>query len=252
MMVAEILVGLEESPGGQRALAVALDVGRALSATLVGLPIDDGSGAGATFLARSAETGVAAHTLAPEGALREMVRREILRHDLTVLGREASLRFGPQAADSPDGPDGEEEGPPPAAEKPILVVPERDLPTGPSVLIAYDGSAASKRALTAFGESGLDRGRAVHVAAVGDDAAAAWETAVDGCELLYELGVAAAPHNLATPHTVSRALLEERARLNAGLLVLGGYTRSHVARLLWGSVTQEMLDKTEVPLFLHY
>jgi nucleotide-binding universal stress UspA family protein len=244
-MVSEILVALEDSPSGRRALATALELGQALGATLVGLPIDDDPRLAAIFLARAAETGVAARTLPADAQLAEVMRRETVRHDLTVLGRAASLRHGP-------GTDGDDEGLLSSAEKPVLIVPERELPAGPGVLLAYDGSAASKRALTSFGKSGLARGRTVHVAAVGDDVAAALETAVDGCELLYELGVTAAPHNLAMPHTVSRALLEHRARLSAGLLVLGGYTRSHVARLLWGSVTQEMLDKTEVPLFLHY
>lgn len=245
MMVTQVLVGIEASESGQRAVTMALEVGHSLGATLVGLMIEDRDDLRDDFLARSAGASVSARALAPEGPPSETVRRQILRHDLSVLGREASLRFGLK-------PDLDDDSGAPPAERPVLVVPEREVASGRAVLIAYDGSAASRRAATSFGESGLARGRPVHVAAIGDDGAAAWETAVDGCELLLELGVAASPHHLAAPHTVSRALLEQRARLDAGLLVLGAYTRSHGARLLWGSVTQEMLDRTEVPLFLHY
>jgi nucleotide-binding universal stress UspA family protein len=241
MMVADVLVALEGSAGGERAVMLALDVGQSLGATLTGMAVEDGPGLAEAFLARSAAAAVTARTVALEGEAPAAVRREILRHDLTVLSREASLRFGPGSSDD-DG----------AGEKPVLVAPERAVAAGPAVLVAYDGSAASRRALKSFGASGLARGRAVHVATIGDDGAAAWDTAVDGCELLDALGVPASAHNLATPHTVSRALLEQRARLGASLLVLGAYTRSHLARYLWGHVTQEMLDKTEVPLFLHY
>src|SRR5262249_46385346 len=123
---------------------------------------------------------------------------------------------------------------------------------GPTVLIAYDGSLASRRALTAFAMSGLAEGRQVHVAAVDDDGSVAWDMATRGCKLLDERGVAAEPHNLVTVGTVTDALLDLRAKLNACLLVLGAYTRSRFARLLWGSVTKDPLDRSEVPLFLHY
>ena len=59
-------------------------------------------------------------------------------------------------------------------------------------------------------------------------------------------------HNLVPPGSVAEALLARREKLDAGLMVLGAYTRSRFARMLWGSVTQEIVEKTVVPLFLHY
>jgi nucleotide-binding universal stress UspA family protein len=87
---------------------------------------------------------------------------------------------------------------------------------------------------------------------VDDDGATAWATATRGADLLSELGIAASVHNLVPPGSVAEAILARREKLDAGLMVLGAYTRSRFARMLWGSVTQEIVEKTVVPLFLHY
>jgi nucleotide-binding universal stress UspA family protein len=119
-------------------------------------------------------------------------------------------------------------------------------------LMAYDGSPAARRALHGFAASGLAREQPIHVATVGDDGALAWETAEAGCRLLREHGVAATAHNIVSTLSVADALLDRRQKLGAGLMVLGAYTRSRFSRLFWGSVTQEILQKTVVPLFMHY
>jgi len=139
------------------------------------------------------------------------------------------------------------------AGKPIVVVPADPVPAGSTVMIAYDGSPAATRSLRSFAASGLARGRPIHVAAVQDDGALAFEIAARGCELLdREFGIRGEPDNIVSPSTTTVALLERRQQLAAGLIVLGGYVPSPLARLVWGSVTHGIVERTVVPVFLHY
>jgi nucleotide-binding universal stress UspA family protein len=136
--------------------------------------------------------------------------------------------------------------------KPMLVVPDAPVATGASAVIAFDGSSAARRALDAFAQSGLAAGRELHVVAVDDDGAVAWDTATRGAELLRAHNLAATVHNVVSLRSVAEAILEQTGKLEAGLLVLGAYVPSRLTRWLWGSVTHELLEKTTIPLFLHY
>src|SRR5262249_13044809 len=262
------------------ACEAAIDVARRLGSTLVGLAIVDEpdiharepTGIGGAGLQppparapppppRAAAHGwprapPAARPPPPRGSRRPRPRRrrpdltildELQKHDLTILGRHANFRFETQDEDHQTRDTILRR-----AGKAILVVPEGARAAGPAVLIAYDGSMASRRALLSFARSGLGYDVPVHVATVNDDGATAWEIARAGCLLLREYEIRAEVHNLVSTLSTGDALVERRAKLDGGLMVLGAYTRSRMSRVLWGSVTHEMLAKTEVPLYLHY
>ena len=258
---------------------MAIELGRSLGATLVGLAIVDepdiragaSTGFGGatykqqrdeallkdahehaqqwidTFARQCGAAGVSARVLELRGRPEDMILEEMQQHDLTLLGRHVNFRFETDAADRKTRDTVLHR-----AGKPVLVVPEEPRQAGPTVLAAYDGSSAAKRALRSFAESGLARDRAVQVTTVGDDGAAAWETAAKGVELLGELGVKASAHSIVSTLSIAQALLDRRARLSAGMIVLGAYTHSRFSQLLWGSVTRELVEKTEVPLFLQH
>jgi nucleotide-binding universal stress UspA family protein len=278
-MVKDILVCLEGSSSSRRAIEVAIGLALRLPATLVGLAIVDepdiragqatGIGGAAfkqqrdevllkdaheraqewidAFAARCAEASVAAHTLELRGRPADMIVEELQRHDLTVLGRHVNFRFETAEQDSVTRDQVLKR-----AQKPVLVVPEVRVETGPAVLVAYDESPAAERVLRSFAQSGIARDRPVHVASVDDNGAIAWETATRGCTRLRELGIEATAHNIVSTLSTAEAILERRDKLDAGLVVMGAYVQSRFSRLFWGSVTHEMLEKTSVPLFLHY
>jgi nucleotide-binding universal stress UspA family protein len=254
-MVKDILVCLEGSSSSRRAIEVAIGLALRLPATLVGLAIVDepdiragqatGIGGAAfkqqrdevllkdaheraqewidAFAARCAEASVAAHTLELRGRPADMIVEELQRHDLTVLGRHVNFRFETAEQDSVTRDQVLKR-----AQKPVLVV------------------------LRSFAQSGIARDRPVHVASVDDNGAIAWETATRGCTRLRELGIEATAHNIVSTLSTAEAILERRDKLDAGLVVMGAYVQSRFSRLFWGSVTHEMLEKTSVPLFLHY
>jgi nucleotide-binding universal stress UspA family protein len=278
-MVRDILVCLEGSASSARAVELALELARELGGTLTGLAIIDepailspqptGIGGAsfkrerdealledaeahankwvATFTSRCRDAGIISHAVARHGRPAEVILAQSESHDLTVLGRTVNFRFETEERD-PQTRDTVVR----RATVPLLVVPESPLPSGRAVLVAYDASQTSNRALHSFGESGLGRDRAVHVATVGDDGATAWETAEYGCQLLRRYGIAATPQNIVSVLSIGEAILERATKLDAGLLVSGVYARSRFVRLLWGSVADELIQKTTIPLFLHY
>jgi nucleotide-binding universal stress UspA family protein len=276
----DILVCLEGSPSSARAIEVAFEVAHAVRATLVGLAIIDApdivAGAATSiggasyrkdrddalladaharasewldgFVERGRAAGIAVKTLELEGRPAETIVQELQNHDAMIVGRDVNFRFETQERDRYT-----RDRILRRAGKPIIVVPAQPVTAGSAVLIAYDGSAAAVRALRSFAASGLARGRDVYVATVNDDGANAFEIASQGCGLLHdEYGIAARPDNIVSIESTADALLARRDKLGAGLLVVGGYVPSPLARLVWGSVTHAILENTAVPVFVHY
>lgn len=278
-MIKDILVCLEGSASTTRASALAIDLARALDASLFGLALVDepdilaaemtGIGGSAYKRERDAalladaearakewidrfehdcrQAAVPVRTLARRGRPAASILTELARHDLTVLGGNVNFRYETEEHDQKTRDEILRR-----AGKPLLIVPAAEPRGGDSILIAFDGSVASRRALHSFAAGGIARDRLVHVVTVDDDGANAWEKARSACSLLHDRGIAAMPHNVVSLLPVADAILEERDKLDAGMLVMGAYVRARVLRLLWGSVTDEILAKTPVPVFLHY
>jgi nucleotide-binding universal stress UspA family protein len=277
-MIKDMLVCLEGGPSSAQATELAIRLGLVLEATLVGLAIVDepdiragaATGIGGSsykrdrdaallkdahehaeqwlevFLGRCREVGVAARALEQRGRPAATILEEMRRHDLTFIGRNANFLFETQAEDTHT-----RDAVVARAPKPVMIVPETPIETGRAVLVAYDGSSAAKRALRAFADSGLAKDRPVHVASVGDEGAPAFELATVGCELLREQGVKAQAHSVVSVLSIAEAILMQRQKLGAAFVVSGAYAHSRLSQLIWGSVTRELLEKTQVPLFLH-
>jgi nucleotide-binding universal stress UspA family protein len=275
-----ILVCLEGSASSASAVAWAIELAQVLATTLTGLAIVDepdimaaaptGIGgasyrrdrdavlladahAHATgwlrdFAARGHAAGLSVRALELEGRPADKILEELAHHDFAVFGRDVNFRFETQESDRYT-----RDRILRRAGKPLIVVPPGAAPSGSSVMILYDGSPAAIRALRGFAASGLGRGRKIYVATVDDDGATAFERATQGCELLLrDFAVAASPENIVSAEPVVDALLARRAKLDAALIVVGGYVPSPFARLVWGSVTHGVLERSVVPVFVHY
>jgi nucleotide-binding universal stress UspA family protein len=281
-MTMEILVCLETSPSCEAAIGFAIAVARAVEGRLLGLAIVDEpdirAGAavsigGASFkherddaLVAEARKNAAAWTDAfmrrceaakvparPQvivGRAAASILAEMQAHNLTVLGRDANFHFETDEVD-PTTRDTILH----KAQGPVILVPVNGGGVGAErrpVLLAYDGSSASKRALNSFADSGLGQGREMHVAAVDDDGATAWEMTNRAVVALRERGLTAEPHNVVSVLSIPEALIDVANKINAGLLVMGAYTSSRFSTLVRGSVTHELIEKTLIPLYLHH
>jgi nucleotide-binding universal stress UspA family protein len=250
-----ILVCLEGSTESERAIDMALEVARRLQSELVGLAVVDEPDLAThvgewlnAFVERCKLAAVPARTLERRGRPAAEILSEMESHDLTFMGRKTNFRVESQATDP-----GTRNRILHRAQKPLVLVAEGHRGLDQShVMAAYDGSSAAKRALRSFGTSGLGAERAVHVAAVDDEGARAWEMADRGAELLRSQGIRTETHSIVSTLPIADALLELRGKLGAGMLVMGAYAHSRLSQLLWGSVTRAIVEKSPVPLYLHH
>jgi nucleotide-binding universal stress UspA family protein len=279
-MLKELLVCLEGSPSTEVATHLATNIAQSCEASLVGLAIIDepdiraGTATGiagssykherdealvadarkqaadwvALFERRCREAGVEARSLEVVGRPADSILEEMEKHDLTVIGRDANFRFETESEDAKTR-DTILRG----ADRPVLLVPETAAPElGSTVLIAYDGSGAAKRAMMSFATSGLARSRRVHVATVDDNGHVAREMSERAAAMLDALHVPAKPHNIVSTLSNIEALFKLADDLKAGLVVMGTFTRSRLRELFSGSVTRGLIEKTKIPLYLQH
>jgi nucleotide-binding universal stress UspA family protein len=166
------------------------------------------------------------------------------RHDLVVLGRAR----GPNGL-SPDFAEQLLLG----CGRPLLVVPSKPRHTlTETVMVCWKESAESARAVTAALPF-LETARRVVIAGVQEN------------DTRNDEGIEALAHQLrwhvAETRTVfiaddrrpAHAVLMETAHAcNADLLVMGGYGRSRARELIFGGVTQFVLDGADLPVFLFH
>jgi nucleotide-binding universal stress UspA family protein len=280
-MIKKILVCLEGSLSTEAATRTAIEIARDVHASLVGLAIIDepdiraGTPVGiggtsfkherdealvaeaqknaadwvALFESRCRNAGVAAATLEVTGRPVDSILDEMSRCDLTVIGRDANFTFNadPENCETRDAILHR-------ADKPVLIVPEgaADRPASKSVVIAYDGSGAARRAMSSFAASGMAQGKDVLVACVDDNGEEAYEIADSGVRNLAKLGVAAVPHNIVSALSNVDALFKFAEDSGAGLMVMGAFARSRIATFFKGSATHGIVERTKIPLYLQH
>jgi nucleotide-binding universal stress UspA family protein len=280
MMIKNILVCLEGSPSTASAVSLAIDIAKPLDAHLVGLAIVDepdiragtptsiggssykherddalvaeahkhATDAIALFERRCREGNVAARPLEIVGRPVDAILDEMTTRDLTIMGRDANFKFEIESQDSHT-----RDAILHRATTPVLVVPESaPAKLGGTVLVTYDGSGAAKRALASFAASGLARGREVHVLTIDDNGAVAWEIANRAVEALRAADIPAKPHNVVSVLSNVEVIAKLAREIDAGLIVMGAFTRSRLRELFSGSVTRSLVETTEVPLYLQH
>jgi nucleotide-binding universal stress UspA family protein len=274
-MLQSILVVLDASPSAA-AVKRGIRWGKALNALLVGLGLVDepairrpeAESLGAAYYERPRDTqvlenvrrevqavlerfsaecaavGVACKTIENVGLPYAEILRESKQYDLVLFGYGTHLRF--RAGGRPDETLWHvlKQGP-----RPVVIVPEKPAP-GSSVVIAYNGSPQADRALQAFQVSGLDFGEEVHVVTVDTDHGETVSQNERAGEFLQLHGLKAQSSMLKPKGTVAQTILEEVRRRQARLLVMGAYGHSTVREFILGSVTNEILKDSPVPVFL--
>lgn len=279
-MLKNILVCLEGSASTAAAVRLAIDIAKPLEAHLVGLAIVDepdiragtptsiggsafkherdealvaeahkhAADAMALFERRCREASVPGRPLEIVGRPVDAILDEMTTRDLTVIGRDANFKFEIEQEDTRT-----RDAILHRATTPVLLVPENAAATmGGTVLVAYDGSGASKRALASFAASGLARGREIHVVTIDDNGARAWEMANRAVESLKAADLPAKAHNIVSLLSNVEVISRLAHEIEAGVIVMGAFTRSRLRELFSGSVTRSLVETTNVPLYLQH
>ena len=286
-MLRSILVALDGSSSSVRASQLALHLGREYSAYVEGIgivnsgwiqraePVPIGGLAIKSALAQSRLNyakiridEVVAHfrdtavkegvsfflTRAVEGDPAQIIAEEATAHDLVALGRDSVFDV-----------DGELERVPLCVDKiireeprTVLIIPESDADapviSQHPVIVAFDGSPASSRALHMFALLGMAAGKEIHVITVAGTSERADRIALQASQLLERHGATdVKPIGLGDREagTPAETILGLTKSLGAGMVVMGAYGNRGI-REIFGSTTREVLKESSAVLFLHH
>jgi nucleotide-binding universal stress UspA family protein len=277
-MLRSILVALDATPASSAAQTLAIEMARRFDCQITGITILDrayitaptavGIGGMAfkrhrdqvklqearAFLDRlehgfqdSCEAiGARWQVIEAEGAPHHLIEQESGRHDLLVIGKDTDFHFDvdPSTAETVRRLLNDNA-------RPIIVCPETAPSEGP-VLVTYDGSVHSSRALHMLALLGHVQSRAVHVLSVSDDQAGASERARYATELLIKHGLEAKAHGVSSRAEPADIICAEAEALGASLIAMGASGQRRIYDLFLGSTTQRLLKLCPVPLFVHH
>ena len=131
--------------------------------------------------------------------------------------------------------------------RPILVMPASfSVPT--SVMLAFDGSATSRKGIEMLASSPLFRGIPIHLVMVGEDTPANRAPLQGAADALQAAGFEV--HVAIRAGDVEPTLHACQAEQGIGLLVMGAYGHSRIRQFLVGSTTTSMIRTTTTPLLL--
>jgi nucleotide-binding universal stress UspA family protein len=134
--------------------------------------------------------------------------------------------------------------------RPILVAPpEVPARLGEIVLVAWNGSTESARAIT-FAKPFLSRAKRVVVLAV-EGGSVPGPNAGEVEVALRRAGIAAEVTGVRPEErSTGEAILEEAAKLGADLLVKGAYTHNRLRQLIFGGATSHILAEANLPVLM--
>ena len=130
-----------------------------------------------------------------------------------------------------------------------LLVASREFRPVKRALIAFDGSATTRKAVEMVTASPLFRGLQVHVVTVGKGDPGGSAAGLDWARgTLTDAGIDVTARTIAgDPEDAIAAYVRDEA---VDLLVMGAYGHSRIRRLIVGSTTTEMLRNCQIPVLL--
>lgn len=131
--------------------------------------------------------------------------------------------------------------------RPILITTPEFTPPQ-RVMLAFDGSATTRKGVEMVAGSPLLRGLPCHLVMVGSDNAANREQ-LDWARRTLEAAGFEAPVSLQSGE-VERVLCDYRSANSIDLLVMGAYGHSVIRRFLVGSTTTNVMRNASVPVLL--
>jgi nucleotide-binding universal stress UspA family protein len=200
------------------------------------------------FAIRCSKEQVSFKLLEDEGQPCERILTELQRYDLLILGCKTHFRHA-----SGQHPCQTLESVLRSASRPVVVAPK---PTAGEkrggVVVAYDGSVQSARALQAFLASGLATLGSVRIISIDPESSVnAARIADRASEFLrfHDIEAERVPMVGSNPGERFVAYAQEQ---NAELLVMGAYGQSKMTEFFFGSATCTALEASTVPLFLFH
>jgi nucleotide-binding universal stress UspA family protein len=167
-------------------------------------------------------------------------------HDLVVTGFDAG--FGPHQSGLASEMIAHSLA---AIARPLLICPAEEA-IGDTILVAYDGSAPSMRALQLFVLSGIGKGKSIAVVAVNEDEIMANRTANGPVAYLRRHGYMAQGVPVIAGGRPDAAIQDQIRKRRPSMMVMGAYGHRGLKALLFGSTTKGMITAPPCPLFIYH
>jgi nucleotide-binding universal stress UspA family protein len=137
--------------------------------------------------------------------------------------------------------------------RPVIVTgPTLPNPTSSHVLVAFDGTIASSKALHMALLMGIFKGKTVHIASVHTDEEDARDLVNTASKLYQNHGITAHIHPIASSQKPAKVLMELIEDIKPSFLVMGAYGHGGLAYLFIGSCAKDLLKQTDVPIFFYH
>lgn len=133
--------------------------------------------------------------------------------------------------------------------RPLIIAAPMDPGAHRDVLITYDGSAGSSRAVQFFALMGLARNRNVHVLSVSRKKNVAGHRVDLLAAYLKKHDIETLPHAVNSREDPRDVIVDMIGRTRASLVVAGAFGTSGWKRSLFGSVSDYLIRYCPVPLF---
>jgi nucleotide-binding universal stress UspA family protein len=137
--------------------------------------------------------------------------------------------------------------------RPIFVTsPKLPNQDNPHVLIAFDGTLASSKALHMAILMGILKGKILHIASVSENEEKVRYWVSNALKLCKNHDLKAHVHPIVSVQKPSTALLELMTDLHPSLIVMGAYGHSGIRAFFMGSCAKDLLQETDIPLFVFH
>ncbi len=134
--------------------------------------------------------------------------------------------------------------------RPILIAPPESAATiGEVILIAWNGSTESARAIT-FAEPFLRRAKRVTLLEV-EGGTVAGPTVKEVDRAMLRAGVPVEVRQVrADGRSIGESILQEADKLGADLLVKGAYSHSRLRQMIFGGATKHIMNEANIPVLM--
>lgn len=172
----------------------------------------------------------------------------VTEYDLLIIGKDANFHFMATEDTSISIKQIIRDNP-----RPIIVTgPTLPNQSSHHVLVAYDGTFASSRALHMALLIGIFKGKTVHIASVSSDEEEARDRVTSAQKLCQNHGIQAHIHPIASSQKPAKALIDLMEDIKPSLVVMGAFGHGGISYFFRGSCAKALLKSTDIPLFIYH
>ncbi len=176
------------------------------------------------------------------------IEQFLIDADLLIIGKNADFHFGQSTETAGSVKQLIKDNPRP------VIVSGPTLPNQSSthVVVAFDGTFAASRSLHTAILLGMFKGKIVHIVYASPHEKEAQEKVDAAIKLCQNHGIQAQPQVVITKDRPSKAILGVLEEVKPSLLVVGAYGHGGISHLFFGSCVKDLLQSTDVPIFVYH